>query len=435
MPERRRRLLRAGVVIYAVILVGLTLAGYLLTVSELLGHTIDTLAILGAAYLAYGLALRALVLSENRLRIRQLREQKATAGAGSGTGTAVGAEGSVELAEPRLSVEDVNQQTRTLIRVAFGGGVVIALFWAWAEMLPALTWLDQITLWSRVVTVGEAEMISRVSVQDLLLALLLAILFTLAGRNLPGLVEIILARSTGLDNAARYTATMLLRYVVAVVAVITVFSLLGLRWNELQWMVAALTLGLGFGLQEVVANFVSGIIVLFERPVRVGDTITIGEHSGTVSRIRTRATTIVDWDNREIVIPNKSFITERLTNWTLTDTTTRLIIPVGVSYDADPDHVRETLLDVARSNPHVTADPAPTVFFLRFGDSALSFELRVYVCVLSDRLVTTSELHTAIIKRFRSEGIAIAYPQMDLHIRDGLPAYPPPRGSLSDPGG
>lgn len=195
---------------------------------------------------------------------------------------------------------------------------------------------------------------------------------------------------------------------------------------------AALTLGLGFGLQEVVANFVSGLIVLFERPVRVGDTISIGEHSGTVSRIRTRATTIVDWDNREIVIPNKSFITERLTNWTLSDTTTRIIIPVGVSYSTDPDHVRETLLDIARENPHVMDEPAPTVFFLRFGDSALNFELRVYVSILSDRLVTISELHTAIIKRFRSERIRIAYPQVDLHIRDGLPPYNPPPPAPGD---
>src|SRR5690606_32090361 len=151
-------------------------------------------------------------------------------------------------------------------------------------------------LWSR--TIGDSDEPSFISLQDVLLAVGLGALFILGARNLPGLVEIVLARSTRMDGAGRYTVATLLRYTLTVVAVVTVFSRLGLRWSELQWMVAALTLGLGFGLQEVVANFVSGLIMLFERPVRVGDTITIGEYSGTVARIRTRATTIIDWDNR-----------------------------------------------------------------------------------------------------------------------------------------
>src|SRR5690606_6405533 len=149
-----------------------------------------------------------------------------------------------------------------------------------------------------------------------------------------------------------------------------------LRWSELQWLVAALTLGLGFGLQEVVANFVSGLIMLFERPVRVGDTITIGEYSGTVARIRTRATTIIDWDNREVVVPNKNFITERLINWTLSDTLTRTVLHVGVSHDADIDLVIATLRRIADAHPQVLREPEPSVLFLKLGDSALNFELR-----------------------------------------------------------
>jgi len=221
-----------------------------------------------------------------------------------------------------------------------------------------------------------------------------------------------------MDAPGRYTFTMLLRYLLAVVAVIVVFSLLGLRWSEIQWLVAALTVGLGLGLQEVVANFVAGLIVLLERPIRVGDTITIGEYSGTVSKIRGRATTIIDWDNREIVVPNKTFITDRLINWTLSDTTTRLVIPVGVSYTSDVDLVRKTLLEVAHEDPHVLEDPEPVVYFLQFGDSALKFELRVFVSQMVDRLVTLSGLHTAIIKRFRELGIEIAFPQMDVHLHD-----------------
>ena len=415
--ERRRRLARVALMGYALILVGLVLAGYLLTVGTLLGHTINTVVVLAGVWLGYSIATRALVLSETRLVIRRMREQRAKAAAAQ-TGLTAGEGATIEIPEPHLSVENINQQTRTLTRVTAGAALVLGLFWVWAEVLPALTWLDGVTLWSRTIVIGETEILSRVSLQDFLLAIFLGVLFTLAARNLPGLVEILLSRSTQMDAAGRYTVTTLLRYVLAVVAVISVFSLLGLRWSELQWMVAALTLGLGFGLQEVVANFVSGLIMLFERPVRVGDTITIGEYSGTVTRIRTRATTIVDWDNREIVVPNKNFITERLINWTLSDTTTRLVIPVGVSYDADVDEVMATLRSIAENHPAALKDPAPSVFFLKFGDSALNFELRVYVSQLKERLSTTSELHQTIIKEFRKKGIEIAYPQMDLHVRD-----------------
>jgi potassium efflux system protein len=424
--EHKRRITRVLVLLGIGVLVIMALAGYLLTVITLVSRAVNTLIVLGAVWLGYSLALRALVLSETRLVVRRLREQRAMAAAGAGGG---GDGVLAEIPEPHLSVENINQQTRTLLRVTAGGALAIGLLWVWADILPALIWLDGISLWSRTIVVGETEILSRVSLQDFLLAIFLGILFTLAARNLPGLVEIVLSRSTHMDAAGRYTVTTLLRYVLAVVAVISVFSLLGLRWSELQWMVAALTLGLGFGLQEVVANFVSGIIMLFERPVRVGDTITIGEFSGTVAKIRTRATTIVDWDNREIVIPNKAFITERLINWTLTDTMTRITVPVGVGYKSDVDEVMAVLREIADECPQVMKDPAPTVFFLSFGNSSLNFELRVYVNQLRDRLMTTSDLHRTILREFRHRGIEIAYPQMDLHLRD-MPAPNPATGSL-----
>jgi potassium-dependent mechanosensitive channel len=425
--DRKRRMARLALTAFALALALLTLAGYLLTVGEMLQRAINTGVVLAAVWLGYSLAARALVLSEARLQLQRMREQRAKA-AVLETAAQVGEGAVIDVPEPHLSLENINLQTRTLLRVTTGAAVVLALFWVWADILPALTWLERVTLWSRTIVVGETEILSRVSLQDFLLAIFLGVLFTLAARNLPGLVEILLSRSTRMDAAGRYTITTLLRYLLAVVAVISVFSLLGLRWSELQWMVAALTLGLGFGLQEVVANFVSGIIMLFERPVRVGDTITIGEYSGTVTKIRTRATTIMDWDNREIVVPNKAFITERLINWTLSDTMTRIVIPVGVSYDADVDAVIATLGEIARAHPTVMADPAPTVFFLSFGDSTLNFELRVYVSQMKERLVTISDLHRAIIREFRIRGIEIAYPQMDLHLRDMVPIPSPAAG-------
>lgn len=411
----KRRLLRFGFVFVSVTALLLTLAGYLLTVSELLPRFVDTLVVFSLVLLLYSLAVRALVLSETRLRIRRMKEQRAREALEAASSES---EGATDLPEPHLSIEDIGQQTQTLLKTSVFTGLLIALFMVWADVLPALNWLDNVTLWSRTIVLGETEILSRVSLQDVLLALLLGAFFVIANRNLPGLIEILLSRSHLVDQVHSYTVTTLVRYAITVVAVVSIFSLLGLRWSELQWMVAALTLGLGFGLQEVVANFVSGLIMLFERPVRVGDTITIGEYSGTVARIRTRATTIIDWDNREIVVPNKNFITERLINWTLSDNTTRIVIPVGVSYDSDPEEVMSLLLEIANNHPLTLKDPAPNVYFLNFADSSLSFELRVYVCQMKDRMVTTSELHVQILKAFRKAGIEIAFPQLDLHIRD-----------------
>jgi potassium efflux system protein len=432
LTERKRAILRLGAVLYAAVLVGLALAGYLLTVGTLFGCTIDTFVVVVAVWLGYSLAARALILGEMRLRISRMLEQRAKA-AQDGAGGA--GEGAVDLPEPHLSMEDVNHQTRTLVRVLSGAVMILALFWVWSEVLPALAWLDGVTLWSRTAMVGDVEVMSSVSLQDLLLAAFLSGLFFVAARNLPGLVEIILARTTDVDAAGRYTASMLLRYAIMVAAVVTVSSLLGLRWGELQWMLAALTVGLGFGLQEVVANFVSGVIILFERPARVGDTITIGEYSGTVARIRTRATTIVDWDNREIVVPNKMFITERLINWTLSDTVTRVVVRVGVSYDADAEIVMSALKDIATQHPSVMREPAPSVVFLSFGESTLNFELRVYVDQLRERADTSSDLHREILRVFRERGIEIAFPQMDLHVRDLPPALAQAhaQGSVSAP--
>ncbi len=427
ISERKRRFVRFAAVTYAAALVVLALAGYLYTVNTLFQRTIDTAVVVVAVWFGYRLAARALILGEMRLRIRRMLEQRAKAAAAEGAPAA--GEGAVDVPEPHLSMEDINQQTRTLVKVVAGGVMVLALFWVWADILPALAWLDGVTLWSRTIMVGGTETVSRVSLQSFLLAVFLMGLFGVAARNLPGLVEIVLTRSTNMDSAGRYTASTLLRYLILVAAVISVFSLLGLRWSELQWMVAALTLGLGFGLQEVVANFVSGLIILFERPARVGDTITIGEYSGTVSRIRTRATTIIDWDNREVVVPNKMFITERLINWTLSDTMTRSVLPVGVSYSSDVDLVIETLSEVAEAHPLVMKDPPPKVLFMRFGDSTLDFELRVYVNQLRDRWELMSDLHRAIVKAFRERGIEIAFPQVDLHVRDVPEQLPLPAGA------
>lgn len=208
-----------------------------------------------------------------------------------------------------------------------------------------------------------------------------------------------------------------MRYSLVSVAFLAVANELGGSWSQVQWLVAALSVGLGFGLQEIFANMVSGIILLFERPIRVGDTVTVGDVTGRVSRIQMRATHIVDWDRKELVVPNKTFITDQLINWTLSDTVTRVVVPVSVSYGTDIELVEQILSQAVKNTEQVLADPEPAISFVGFGESALEFKVNVFVRELSDRTVATHKLHIQIYEALQAHHIEIPYPQRDVHIR------------------
>jgi len=220
-----------------------------------------------------------------------------------------------------------------------------------------------------------------------------------------------------LDAGSRYALGTVLRYLIAGIGLVVALDAVGLSWSNVQWLAAALTFGLAFGLQEIFANFVSGLIILAERPIRIGDTVTVGQTTGTVTRIKMRATTIRDWDRKELVIPNKTFITGDIINWTLGDTILRLTIPVGVSYSSDVDLVVETLERVAARNKNVMEDPSPQIIFREFGDSTLNFEFRVFIPTIDLLPGIYHRLHMQVIKAFRKAGIEIAFPQRDLHLR------------------
>jgi potassium efflux system protein len=220
-----------------------------------------------------------------------------------------------------------------------------------------------------------------------------------------------------LQPGSRYAITTLSQYAITAIGITIVLGVLGARWSQIQRLVAALSVGLGFGLQEIVANFVSGLILLFERPIRVGDTVTIGELTGKVARIRIRATTIVDWDNKEIVVPNKTFITERFVNWTLSDPVIRVTINVGIAYGSDVEKALMVMHESANEQQIVLAEPAARALFLGLGDSSLDFEIQVYIRDLADRLTVTHDIHMAINRGFAEAGIVIPFPQRDLHVR------------------
>jgi potassium efflux system protein len=203
---------------------------------------------------------------------------------------------------------------------------------------------------------------------------------------------------------------------------------IGLNLTSLAVVFGLLSVGIGFGLQNVAANFISGLIILFERPIKIGDRITIGDVWGDVMNINLRATLIRTIDNIAIIVPNSEFISSRVTNWSYRDPKVRVHIPVGVAYGSDVRLVTDSLLEVARRHPEVMPDPAPEVWFTEFGNSSLNFELLVWTLDPKRRPEVISDLNKAIDAIFRKNKIEIPFPQRDLHIRSSVPIDPLSRG-------
>jgi potassium efflux system protein len=422
-------------------LAGLSLYGYHYTSQRLAEKLVFTLVLVEAAVIIRCVIFRWLKLRHRRLAIEQARARRAAL---AESATMSGFEESVarivDSTEQKADLSHSSTQSQRLVNTSLSV-LALALTWfIWADVLPALNYLNSLTIWPRYQTLVEstplttppigpemevaesapAELSAKVggvTLADLIQAIVVVVLTFTAGRNLPGLLEIAVLERLPIDASVRYAVTIFARYGIVVLGVLLVSRLLGLDWSSVQWLAAAFTFGLAFGLQEIFANFVSGIIILFEQPLRVGDVVTIDNVTGAVSRIRMRSTTITDWDRKEYIVPNKEFITGRLLNWTLTDALNRVTIPVGVSYDSDPEQVRRIILEIAKAHESVLEDPPPVAVFDGFGNSALNFTLRFFLPDLSHRLETIHELHTRILQRFRSEGIEIPFPQQDLHVR------------------
>ncbi|MCA8947535.1 MAG: mechanosensitive ion channel, partial [Planctomycetes bacterium] len=257
-----------------------------------------------------------------------------------------------------------------------------------------------------------------VTLGNLLLGILFVVLTFVGARTVPGFLETTILQRLRLSAGIRYAFKSISRYVIAAAGTVIAFRAIGIGWADVQWLVAGFSVGLGFGLQEIFANFVSGLILLIERPVRVGDTVTVNNITGRVTRINMRATTIEDWDVKELIVPNKAFITTEIINWSLSSEVLRLVIKVGVAYGSDLKKVEETLLRVAKECSRVVNTPPPHTMFSNFGDSTLDFELRCFVSGINDFRFARDEINKSIDKAFHEEGIEIAFPQRTLWVRD-----------------
>jgi small-conductance mechanosensitive channel len=228
-------------------------------------------------------------------------------------------------------------------------------------------------------------------------------------------------QKTRMDRGAREALVTFSRYTVIALAVLFALSLAGIEFANLAIVAGALSVGIGFGLQNVVNNFVSGLILLFERPVRTGDWIVVGNTQGTVKSINIRSTTVQTFDRAEVIVPNSELISGQVTNWTLDTPRGRICLPVGVAYGSDTTKVKEVLLETGKAHPRVVCDdshwPKPNVLFLAFGASSLDFELRVIVRDISERAQVISDLNFAIDQAFRDNGIEIPFPQQDVYLK------------------
>ena len=329
----------------------------------------------------------------------------------------------------RMNLTEIVTQMRQLLDTGLMTLAVICLCFVWADVTPALNILDRVTLWHTTVeqTVTSEESDHGPSIKTVMrpksvtaahlgLAALIVAVAVIAGRNIPGLVEVILLEHLSVDAGIRFAATYLVRYAIFITGVCCAFAQISIGWNSVQWLVAAASVGLGFGLQEIFCNFVSGIILLFERPMRVGDVVTIGDTTGTVSRIRFRATTIVDGDRKELIVPNKEFITGHLLNWTLSDRINRVVVKVVVASKNDPQRVRRLLLEIAAGQPQLLRDPAPSAV-LEDVNGGLTFSLRGFLPTLDSRATATHELYAVIDSRFKAEGIELSCPTQEIMVR------------------
>ncbi len=397
----------------------LPLIGYLDTATAFQRRLFESGLLLIAILVIVEALYREFMVAHRRMSLRKARAKRSAMEAERSAQESVPVSGD---ATPELSLawDDDYKHTafeaQQLFRLAGLVLVLIGAWTVWKPMFPVLDNFNDIVLWQSAVSASGSAVTEPVTLGKLMLAATLLLVGFVGARNLRSVLELVLFERLKLDTGTRYAVNAIASYTLLGSTLLIAIAQLGVDWSRLQWIVAALGVGLGFGLQEIVANFISGLIILFERPVRVGDTVTIGGISGTVSNIQIRATTLTDFDNREVVLPNKSIITEEVTNWTLHDAVTRIMLSIGVAYGSDIKQVRQLLVDCVESTEHVLDDPEPTVFFVNHGASSLDFEIRAFVATPAYRLPVTHDLNAAINRKLADHGIEIPFPQRVVHL-------------------
>lgn len=402
-----------------IILIILVVMGYYYTALNLMEHLMSSYFVVVIWLVLKNTIHRSLTVSSRRLSYNRMKEKYEQQQSLTKVETEEELRIGIDLQQNEsLGIAQVKDQVLRVTDLLLTVILLGMLYWVWADLVTVAYYLQGVTLWQQSVVTAAGTVMESITLLNLLLAVVILIAMYALVRNIGGLLEVLIFSRINFSQGTPYTITTLATYFIIAIGAGLAFSTLGMSWSKLQWLFAALSVGLGFGLQEIFANFVSGLIILFERPVRIGDVITIGEYSGTVSKIRIRSTTLIDFDRKEVIVPNKAFVTERLVNWALNDSITRVVIRVGVGYGSDLELTKRLLLQAASECDRVLREPEPVVYFLTFGASSLDHELRLYVGKLADRNPTVDFLNRRINQLFEENGVDISFNQLDVFIKN-----------------
>ena len=412
------KIVQFGLQIIPVGLVLLVALGYYYTALNLIQHLINSYIAWCVWWLIRQVIYRGITVSSRRLAHRRLEEKLRQKQAGFNDGLTSDDVVVLNEKEEGLALNEVRSQLLRFADLFIWTALIGIFYYVWSDLVTVASYLREVTLWQQTTTTEAGTVMESITLFNLLVALVIVGITYVLVRNISGILEVLIFSRVKLSQGTPYTITTLLTYVLVAVGGAWAFATLGMSWSKLQWLFAALSVGLGFGMQEIFANFVSGIILLFERPIRVGDTVTINGVSGTVAKIRIRAITLIDFDRKEVIVPNKSFVTGQVINWALSNTMTRLVINVGVAYGSNLELVKKLLLQAANEQTTVLKDPEPRAYFLSFGASTLDHELRVYVAQLAERTNTIDALNRRINELFAENNIDIAFNQLDVFIKN-----------------
>ena len=401
-----------------VVLIALIALGYYYTALNLITHIINTYIAWVVWSLVRHTIYRGVTVASRRLAYRRLQEKRQQKQQDLNDGSPSDDVVVITEQEEGLALNEVRSQLLRFADLFIWTALFAIFYYVWSDLVTVVSYLRDITLWQQTSTTEAGVVTETISLFNLIVALIIVVITYILVRNIQGILEVLIFSRVKLSQGTPYTITTLLTYIFVAVGGAWAFSTLGMSWSKLQWLFAALSVGLGFGMQEIFANFVSGIILLFERPIRVGDTVTINGVTGTVAKIRIRAITMIDPDRKEVIVPNKSFVTGQVINWALSNTVTRLVVSVGVAYGSDLDLVKRLLLQAAHEQPSVLKDPEPRALFLTFGASTLDHELRVYVGQVSERNDTLDALNRRVNELFAENNIDIAFNQLDIFIKN-----------------
>lgn len=390
--------------------------GYLTTAQKLLARLETSVAIWFLLLVVYHIIRRWMLIQRRRIAFERAKQRRAdilaqrAKGEGESTQAPSSTEGAIEVDETEIDLDTISAQSLQLVRSILTMIALVSVIVLWSEIHSAFAFLENIKLWDVMSTVNGVETALPITMGAVLIAILVITVTMQLVRNLPALLELVVLQHLDLTPGTGYAITTITKYLLLLFGAILSFSWIGIEWSKLQWVVTALSVGLGFGMQEIFSNFISGLIILFEKPIRIGDTVTIRNLTGNITKINTRATTISDWDRKEIIVPNKAFITEQFINWSLSDSISRVVLTVPAPAEADSEEVTRILMTAAERCALVLDNPAPEAYLVDLQQGIQIFELRIYAAEMVHRMPLRHELHQLILSGYREHGITLPYP-------------------------